>query len=170
MYTNNHTSPCNPVLMSPLSGRPLAAFTLWPVKQPSREHVMERPCVSCNVPLLSLSTHARPYSLTHSSPQACWPSVSRGAGTRRQTGLFSAPLGNEKQRFSAAAGCGGGAADESEELNGLRRDLTSQISPVMLRSPNACNSSELNCQARGIMGQISRSQSQQNPDKRVDRP
>lgn len=36
----------NPILMTPLTERPLAAFTLWPAKQPSREHITERACVS----------------------------------------------------------------------------------------------------------------------------
>lgn len=36
----------NPILMTPLTERPLAASTLWAAKQPSREHIMERACVS----------------------------------------------------------------------------------------------------------------------------
>lgn len=105
----------NPVLMTPLTERPLAAFTLWPAKQPSWEHIMEKACVSRCPFLVTLFAH------THSFTSSIHPSR---PASLKQAGLDKL-LGKH---------C---TAEETGGLLSIWRDLISQINPVHLRAAAA---------------------------------
>lgn len=87
--------------MTPLTERPLAASPLWAAKQPSREHIVERACVSSR-PLLVTHTNARTHTHARSLSSPLAASLEQAGEDKRRSeqAIFPAPLGDEERRFS----------------------------------------------------------------------
>lgn len=78
--------------MSPLTERPLAAFTLWPAQTAQLgAHYGKGMCVLMSISCHPPHTHTNTHTLIHSlnlSPKASQPEASRSGQTTKQTGPF----------------------------------------------------------------------------------